>query len=50
MIIDMAKTDRTLKSKKIAFLREGTKKLKRLPGTSVDDSMVTDNMRMEKTQ
>ncbi|OLD28299.1 MAG: hypothetical protein AUI62_04450 [Thaumarchaeota archaeon 13_1_40CM_2_39_7] len=50
MIIDMAKTDRTLKSKKIAFLREGTKKLKRLPGTSVDDSMVTDNIRMEKTQ
>ncbi len=50
MVINMAKTDRELKSKKIAYLREGTKKLKRLPGTSVDDSMVTDNVRMEKVQ
>ena len=49
MIINMARTDRILKSKKIAFLKEGTKKLKRLPGNSVDDTMVTtDSMRMEK--
>jgi len=48
MIINMARTDRMIKSKKIAFLKEGTKKLKRLPGTSVDDTMVTDSMRMEK--
>ncbi len=49
-IINMARTDRLIKSKKIAFLREGTKKLKRLPGSSVDDTMITDNVHMEKNQ
>ena len=49
LIINMARTDRIIKSKKIAFLKEGTKKLKRLPGTSVDETMITDNVHMEKT-
>ena len=50
IIINMARTDRIIKSKKIAFLREGTKKLKRLPGSSIDESMITDNVHMEKNQ
>ena len=49
LIINMARTDRIIKSKKIAFLKEGTKKLKRLPGISVDETMITDNVHMEKT-
>lgn len=49
LIINMARTDRIIKSKKIAFLREGTKKLKRLPGTSIDETMITDNVHTEKT-
>jgi len=50
MIINMARTDRMIKSKKIAFLKEGTKKIKRLPGTSIDDTMITDNIQMEKVE
>ncbi len=41
-LIKMAHDDRELKSKKVAFLREGTKKLKRLPSSSADDMIVTD--------
>ena len=48
MIINMARTDRMIKSKKIAFLKEGTNKLKRLPGSSGDDALVTDSIHMEK--
>lgn len=48
MIINMARTDRMIKSKKIAFLKEGTNKLKRLPGSSGDDTMVRDSIHMEK--
>ena len=42
VIISMAATDREMKNKKISFLREGAKKLKRLPTSSVDDMISTD--------
>jgi hypothetical protein len=41
-IITMARTDREIKNKKISFLREGTRKLKRLPSSSQDDIITTD--------
>lgn len=41
-IIKMARDDRELKSKKVSFLREGAKKLKRLPSSSADDMIMTD--------
>jgi hypothetical protein len=41
-IINMARADREIKSKKIAFLREGAKKLKRLPSVSHEESIITD--------
>jgi hypothetical protein len=42
-VINMARSDRIIKNKKIAFLREGSKKLKRLPGSSAEDMIVTDS-------
>ncbi|MBI1829168.1 MAG: hypothetical protein HY222_07400 [Thaumarchaeota archaeon] len=42
-VINMARSDRMIKSKKISFLREGTKKLKRLPSSSVEDMIITDS-------
>ncbi len=42
-IINMAKTDRILKNQKVAFVREATKRLKRLPGSSAEDMIVTDD-------
>jgi hypothetical protein len=51
VIISMARADRTIKNKKISFLREGTKKLKRLPSSSVDDMIVTDtSVHVEKVE
>jgi len=48
-IINMARSDRMIKSKKISFLREGTKKLKRLPSSSAEDMIVTDtSVQVEK--
>lgn len=48
-IINMARSDRILKNKKIAFLRDGTKKLKRLPSSSAEDMIVTDtSIQVEK--
>ena len=48
-IINMARSDRMIKSKKISFLRDGTKKLKRLPSSSADDMIITDpSIQMEK--
>jgi hypothetical protein len=41
-VISMATADREIKNKKISFLREGAKKLKRLPTASVDDMISTD--------
>lgn len=41
-IIAMAKVDREIKNKKISFLREGAKKLKRLPSSSIDEMIITD--------
>jgi len=50
IIINTARTDRMIKSKKIAFLKEGTKKMKKLPANSIDESMVTDSIQMEKIE
>ena len=48
-IINMARSDRIIKNKKIAFLRDGTKKLKRLPSSSAEDMIVTDtSVQVEK--
>ena len=41
-IINMARSDRLLKSQKVSFVREATKRLKRLPGSNVEDMIVTD--------
>ena len=41
-IISMVRADREAKNKKVSFLREGAKKLKRLPTSSQDDFVVTD--------
>ena len=41
-IITMVRSDREAKNKKVSFLREGAKKLKRLPTSSQDDFVVTD--------
>jgi len=41
-IINMARSDRLLKSQKVSFVREATKRLKRLPGSNVEDMVVTD--------
>lgn len=40
-IISMARADREIKNKKISFLREGAKKLKRLPSSSPDENIIT---------
>ncbi len=41
-VISMARSDREIKNKKISFLREGSKKLKRLPSSAQDDIIMTD--------
>jgi len=41
-IINMARNDRILKSKKIAFIRESANRLKRLPSANAEDMIVTD--------
>lgn len=41
-MINMARSDRILKNQKIAFVREATNRLKRLPGASTDDMIVND--------
>lgn len=50
-VISMARADREIKNRKVAFLREGAKKLKRLPTSSQDDMIVTDtHVRVEKVE
>ncbi len=41
-IVNMARSDRMLKNQKVAFVCEATKRLKRLPGSSAEDMIVTD--------
>jgi len=41
-MINMARADRVLKNQKIAFVREATNRLKRLPGSSTEDMIVND--------
>ena len=42
-IVNMARADRIVKNEKIAFVREATKRLKRLPGSSTEDMIVSDS-------
>ena len=42
-IINMARSDRMVKSQKVSFVREATKRLKRLPGSNIEDMVVTDS-------
>ena len=50
-VISMARVDRTIKNKKISFLREGSKKLKRLPSSNAEDMIVTDGtVHVEKVE
>lgn len=41
-IINMTRSDRLLKNQKVSFVREATKRLKRLHGSNVEDMVVTD--------
>jgi hypothetical protein len=41
-MINMARSDRILKNQKIVFVREATKRLKRLPGSSTEDMIVNE--------
>jgi len=41
-LISTARADRILKNQKIAFVREATHRLKRLPGSSTEDMIVND--------
>ena len=41
-LINMARADRILKNQKIAFVREATHRLKRLPSSSTEDMIVND--------
>lgn len=50
-ITTMAKTDRTIKNKKMALLRESTKKLKHLPTSNAEDMVINDTtVHMEKVE
>jgi hypothetical protein len=50
-VISMASADREIKNKKISFLREGSKKLKRLPSSAQDEMVVTDtSVHVEKVE
>ena len=50
-ITTMAKTDRTIKNKKMALLRERTKKLKHLPTSNAENMVVNDTtVHMEKVE
>ncbi len=42
-LINMVRADRVLKNQKIAFVREATHRLKRLPGSSTEDMIVNDS-------
>ncbi len=50
-IINMARVDREIKNRKISFLREGAKKLKRLPSSSQNDMIsANDTVNVEKVE
>ena len=49
-VISMARADREIKNRKVSFLREGSKKLKRLPSASPDDMITTDTSLVEKVE
>lgn len=41
-IINMARSDRIIKNQKVSFVREATKRLKRLPSSSIEDMTIND--------
>ena len=48
-VISLARSDRISKSKKISFLRESTRALKRLPGTNAEEMIVgSESAHLEK--
>lgn len=42
-LIKLAREDRIVKNQKVTFVREATKRLKRLPGSNVEDMIITDS-------
>lgn len=50
LIANAAKNERLSKNKKIALLRESTKKLKRLPTSNQDNVIVNDSVRLGKVE
>jgi hypothetical protein len=49
-IINMAKSDRIYKNKKISFLRESTKKLQRLPSSNIEKVVTDTSMHIENVE
>ncbi len=48
-VINLARSDRISKSKKLSFLRESTKALKRLPGTNAEEMIIgNESIHLEK--
>ncbi len=48
-VINLARADRMSKSKKLSFLRESTKALKRLPGTNAEEMIIgNESIHLEK--
>lgn len=41
-IINMARSDRIIKNQKVSFVREATKRLKRLPSSSIENMTIND--------
>ncbi len=50
LIANAAKNERLANNKKIALLRESSKKLKRLPSSNLDNVIVNDSIRLEKAE
>ena len=49
-VISLARSDRISKSRKISFLRESTKALKRLPGTNAEEMLVgNESLHLERS-
>ncbi len=50
-VINLARSDRISKSKKLSFLRESTKALKRLPGTNAEEMIIgNESIHLEKVE
>ena len=50
-VIGLARSDRMSKSKKLSFLRESTKALKRLPGTNAEEMIIgNESLHLERAE